>query len=208
MDIVKTKLMELNRPKAPSLVNIYQMTTVAVTVALAVLLGFIRLYRLPWGGSLSLKLLPLVYLAITLGPRAGLTGGLLAGLLTLILDPVVIHPAQVLLDYLLPYSLIGVIGFFPFWPRLGIIITCFLRLISHTVSGAIYFAAYTPRLLNLQVYQLIRTDTGIDFPLIMQDWAAPWLYSLLYNGTLIIPETIIMVVIAPPLIKRLNLNRT
>ena len=89
MDIVKTKLMELNRPKAPSLVNIYQMTTVAVTVALAVLLGFIRLYRLPWGGCLSLKLLPLVYLAITLGPRAGLTGGLLAGLLQLSLDPVV-----------------------------------------------------------------------------------------------------------------------
>ena len=46
-------------------------TETAVSVALATLLGFIRLYRLPWGGALSLKLLPLIYLAFKHGPKAG-----------------------------------------------------------------------------------------------------------------------------------------
>ncbi len=184
--------------------NTRRLTSMAVAVALAVLLGLIRLYRLPWGGSLSLKILPLVYLATTHGPRAGLAGGLAAGLITLILDPVILHPVQVFLDYLLPYALLGIIGFFPAWPRIGILVTGVLRLASHVVSGAIYFAAFTPPELNRQVYELIRDHTGITLSLVLQQWTAPWLYALLYNASLIVPETILMILLAPPLIRRIN----
>ena len=176
----------------------------AVAVALAVLLGFIRLYRLPWGGSLSLKILPLVYLAITHGPRAGMAGGLAAGLVTLIVDPVILHPIQVFLDYLLPYAILGIIGFFPSWPRLGILAAGALRLASHVVSGAVYFAAFTPPELNRQVYELIRDYTGITLSPLLQQWTAPWLYALLYNASVVVPETVLMVLFAPPLIRRLN----
>jgi len=176
----------------------------AVAVALAVLLGFIRLYRLPWGGSLSLKILPLVYLAITHGPRAGMAGGLAAGLVTLIVDPVILHPVQVALDYLLPYALLGTIGFFPAWPRLGILVAGVLRLASHVVSGAVYFAAFTPPELNRQVYELVRDWTGITLPLMLQEWTAPWLYALLYNASVVVPETVLMMILAPPLIRRIN----
>ncbi len=181
-----------------------RLTAMAVAVALAVLLGFIRLYRLPWGGSLSLKILPLVYLAITHGPRAGMAGGLAAGLVTLIVDPVILHPVQVALDYLLPYALIGVIGFFPSWPRLGILVAGVLRLASHVVSGAVYFAAFTPPELNRQVYELVRDYTGITLSPLLQEWTAPWLYALLYNASVVLPETILMMILAPPLIRRLN----
>ncbi len=181
-----------------------RLTAMAVAVALAVLLGFIRLYRLPWGGSLSLKILPLVYLAITHGPRAGMAGGLAAGVITLIFDPVIFHPIQVVLDYLLPYAMLGLIGFFPSWPRLGILVTGILRLASHVVSGAVYFAAFTPPELNRQVYELIRDYTGITLSLMLQQWTAPWIYALLYNASLVVPETILMMLLAPPLIRRLN----
>lgn len=181
-----------------------RLTAMAVAVALAVLLGFIRLYRLPWGGSLSLKILPLVYLSISHGPRAGMAGGLAAGLVTLIIDPVVLHPIQVVLDYLLPYAMLGIIGYFPGWPRLGITVACILRLASHVVSGAVYFAAFTPPELNRQVYELIRDYSGITLAPLLQQWTAPWLYALLYNASVVVPETILMILFAPPLIRRLN----
>ena len=181
-----------------------RLTAMAVAVALAVLLGFIRLYRLPWGGSLSLKILPLVYLAITYGPRAGMAGGLAAGLVTLIVDPVIFHPIQVFLDYLLPYALLGIIGFFPSWPRVGILAAGVLRLASHVVSGAVYFAAFTPPELNRQVYELVRDYTGITLSPLLQEWTAPWLYALLYNASVVIPETVLMILFAPPLVRRLN----
>ena len=181
-----------------------RLTAMAVAVALAILLGFIRLYRLPWGGSLSLKILPLVYLAITHGPKAGMAGGLAAGFVTLIVDPVILHPIQVALDYLLPYAILGIIGFFPAWPRLGILVASALRLASHVVSGAVYFAAFTPPELNRQVYELIRDYTGIILSPLLQQWTAPWLYALLYNASVVVPETVLMILFAPPLIRRLN----
>lgn len=184
--------------------NIRRLTAIAVTVALAILLGFIRLYRLPWGGSLSLKILPLVYLAIKHGPKAGMVGGLATGLVTLILDPVILHPIQVGLDYLLPYAFLGVIGFFPSRPRMGILVAGILRLASHVVSGAVYFAAFMPAGLNQQIYEIVRDYTGITLPLILQSWTAPWIYAILYNASLVIPETIIMMIIVPPLIHRIN----
>ncbi len=181
-----------------------RLTAMAVAVALAVLLGFIRLYRLPWGGSLSLKVLPLVYLAVTHGPRAGMAGGLAAGLVTLIVDPVILHPIQVALDYLLPYALLGIIGCFPAWPRLGILVAGILRLASHVVSGAVYFAAFTPPELNRQVYELVREYSGITLSPLLQQWTAPWLYALLYNASVVVPETVLMLLVAPPLIRRIN----
>ncbi len=199
-----TRPMKINPPATASTENTRRLTAMAVSVALAVLLGFIRLYRLPWGGSLSLKILPLVYLAITHGPRAGMVGGLATGLVTLIVDPVVLHPVQVALDYLLPYAFLGMIGFFPSWPRIGIVAAGILRLASHVVSGAVYFAAFTPPELNRQVYELIRDHTGITLSLMLQQWTAPWIYALVYNGSLIVPETILMMIVAPPLIHRIN----
>lgn len=196
--------MTANPRPASSAGGTRRLTAMAVAVALAVLLGFIRLYRLPWGGSLSLKILPLVYLAVTHGPRAGMAGGLAAGLVTLIVDPVILHPIQVALDYLLPYALIGVIGWFPGWPRAGILVAGVLRLASHVVSGAVYFAAFTPPELNRQVYELIRDYTGIALSPLLQEWTAPWLYALLYNASVVVPETILMILFAPPLIRRLN----
>ena len=123
---------------------------IAVLASLATVLGFFKLYRLPWGGSVSLKLLPLYYLAMRRGPKAGSAGGLIAGIITLILDPVILHPAQVLLDYILPYLSVGIVGWLPRFPRMGISLATGLQYLFHIVSGAVFFAAYAPAGLNQQ----------------------------------------------------------
>lgn len=180
------------------------LTETSVSVALAILLGFIRLYRLPMGGSLSLKLLPLIYLSLKHGPKAGMAGGLLAGLITLILDPVILHPIQVLLDYGLPYIALGLLGWFPAWPRLGIAVTSAIRLVSQVLSGVIYFSAYAPPDMNDLAYHFLSDTFGLTFPLLLNDWTVPWIYSILYNGSVIIPETLLLILIVPPILRRLN----
>lgn len=179
-------------------------TESAVAVALAMLLGLIRLYRLPWGGALSLKLLPLIYLALRHGPKAGMTAGLLAGILTLVMDPVILHPVQVFLDYGLPYLALGIPGWFPDRPRLGIVVTGVVRLLFHVLSGVVYFAAYAPPDMNDQVYHLLSDNFSITLPILLNDWTAPWLYSILYNSSVVIPETILMILIVPLVLKRLD----
>jgi thiamine transporter len=176
---------------------------IGVAVALAVVLGFIRLYRLPFGGSLSLKILPLLILALYRGPRAGMIGGGLTGLITLLLDPVILHPAQVALDYFLPYLATGVVGWFPSWPRTGVAVAGLMRMASHTLSGVVYFAVYAPPELNRQTYRILNDYTGMTLPMLLQDWVTPWLYSLFYNGSVVIPETALMAVIVPVLMKKL-----
>ena len=46
----------------------------AIMVALALILGMLRLYRLPDGGSITLSILPLVFFAVRPGPAGGVSG--------------------------------------------------------------------------------------------------------------------------------------
>lgn len=180
------------------------LTEVAVAAALATVLGFIRLYRLPWGGSLSLKILPLLFLAFRRGPKAGASAGLVTGLVTLILDPVILHPVQVLLDYIFPYLSLGAAGWFRRAPRWGIFVTSVGRLGFHVLSGAIFFAAYAPPALNRQTYQILTDYLGLTLPFLLNDGITPWLYAVMYNGSLIIPEFVLMVLLLPYILKRLH----
>ncbi|MBM3265008.1 MAG: energy-coupled thiamine transporter ThiT [candidate division Zixibacteria bacterium] len=180
---------------------------IAVGVALSAVLGMLRLYRLPWGGSLSLKILPLLLLAIRRGPVSGLTAGGLAGLITLALDPFFLHPLQVVLDYFLPYMAIGMAGGFPGRPRLGIVLTGMTRLALHVISGVVYFSAYAPPEIGRQTYLFLRETVGWAPQVLTYDGAAAWVYSLLYNGSVVVPETLIMVFLLPPLATRIARHR-
>ena len=51
-------------------------------------------------------------IGIFYGPIIGMTCGLITGILCLIGSPYIIHPVQLLLDYILPSMLLGVSGLF------------------------------------------------------------------------------------------------
>lgn len=158
-----------------------QITEIAATIALAVVCSFICVYKMPQGGSIALTMIPILFLSIRRGPWQGMIAGALYGLISLAIDGVVYHPMSILLDYVLAFGVLGVCGFFP--KNLGGIIigSCVGvagRFISSLLSGGILFASFAPEGQN------------------------PWIYSLGYQATYMIPELIIAVVVLVLLYKK------
>lgn len=157
------------------------MVEIAIIVALAFLLGQIRLFRMPQGGSVSLQMVPILFLALRRGWLPGFVAGFLLGTLKLLVDPYIIHPVQLLFDYPLPYALLGLAGLFKSIPFVGVLVGTVGRFVIHFLSGVVFFGAYTPEGTN------------------------PLWYSALYNGSYLIPEMIIALVVVGLLSTRRDL---
>ena len=156
---------------------------VAVAIALAAALGFVKPFTMPQGGSVSLEMLPLVFVAIRVGVGPALVAGGLYGFVQLVLPGAYIyHPAQVALDYPLAYMAIAAAGLLHVrgWRALAasVALAATGRLVFHFLSGIIFFATYA-------------RDLGWN----------PWLYSLSYNVLYLVPEAAITAVILWPLLK-------
>lgn len=151
--------------------HIVIMVETAVLVGAALALSMIRLVRLPQGGSIGIDMLPIFLLAFRRGGKVGLMGGALFGLLKLITDPFVIHPVQLLLDYPIPFAALGVAGFFRNDILTGVTVGTTLRYVVHVISGVVFFAEYAP------------------------EGTPALLYSLLYNGSYLLPEAVLVGVI-------------
>ena len=164
---------------SPPITSTRATTTLAAATALALILGYLKLYRLPQGGSITLETVPILLLALWHGPRLGILCGCLTGVLKVLLDPFVLHPIQILLDYPVPFALLGLAGMVPGRPRLGILLASTGRYLSHVLSGAIFFAHYAPE--------------GVDV----------WHYALLYNLSYAGPEALIALLVVPTLLKRI-----
>lgn len=162
---------------------------IGVAVALAVVLNFLKLWRMPQGGSISLEMLPVLVIAFRWGLGAGMFSGLAYGLLQLMFGAYIIHPVQLIMDYPLPYMVLGVAGMFKirkddiiqplkmFW---AVLVASALRLIVHILSGVIFFSSYAPEGQNV------------------------WLYSTIYNATFLIPTTIITYIVLIIIMKALE----
>ncbi|MBD0355302.1 MAG: energy-coupled thiamine transporter ThiT, partial [Rubrobacteraceae bacterium] len=88
------------------------LTEAALAIALAFVLGFVVLFKMPFGGSVSLEMIPLILLALRQGWKVGIVAGATYGLLDLAIDPYVVHPVQLLLDYPLAFGVLGLAGLF------------------------------------------------------------------------------------------------
>ncbi|HAX72735.1 MAG TPA: energy-coupled thiamine transporter ThiT [Firmicutes bacterium] len=128
----------------------------SMMIALAVVLDYVAgIYSAPFwpfGGSVSLSLVPLAILAYRHGVVAGVTGGFVMGLVQLLIGPYIVHPVQVLLDYPLPFAMLGLAGLFAkqvhqtsggklaFYVFLSTAIASIARLACHVLSGYIFFS--------------------------------------------------------------------
>lgn len=152
-------------------------------IALSVLLGHITIYQAPNGGSVSAGgMIPIMLFAIRWGIGPGIAVGSVYGILDFILKPYFYHWAQFLLDYPIPYGLLGLagIGYIMksdnnssqgyFRLIFGVVLAVLGRMLSHVLSGVIFFAEYAGE-------------------------QNPWIYSIIYNSTYLIPELIISVVV-------------
>jgi len=132
------------------------LTEAALAVALAFVLGLIKVFEMPFGGSISLEMVPLILLALRQGPWVGIAAGAAYGLLDLITPPVfAVHPVQIIFDYPLAFGVLGLAGFFRPTVRgaiSGTVVAVLARFLCHFVSGVVFFASYAPEGWNVYLY--------------------------------------------------------
>lgn len=134
------------------------LTTSAILIALAMVLGQIKLFRMPQGGSITaLSMLPIALCAYLLGTRKGVMAGMCVGLLNLIFGPYVIHPVQLIIDYPLAFGALGLGGIFRNQKN-GLLKTylfgVFCRYICAFISGVVFFGSYAPENFNAVTWSL------------------------------------------------------
>lgn len=179
-----------------------RMTECAILIAIGTVLSLPFLtVAAPWafGGSVTFgAMLPLVFIAHRHGIRWGIGSALIYSVIQLILGlknvgyapNAMVAVAIILLDYIVAF---GVIGFAAVFNRItknrltgiltGIGFTYLLRFVCHFVSGWLIWQALWPN---------------------EQGMSAAW-YSFLYNGSYMLPETLIALAIAAvsyPALKR------
>jgi len=152
---------------------------VAISVALSYVLNFIIIYHLPQGGSVTLgSMVPILLLALRRGPIIGIFSGVVFGVLQMFFGGYWFTIIQVLLDYPVAFACLGLAGFFKKHPLIGVIISLLGRLIVHVISGVVFFSEYAP------------------------PGQSPLIYSIIYNGSYMLPELIISGILVYLLIKR------
>lgn len=167
--------------------QIFSTKLLAEIIMLVALAGALSLlshlfFSLPEGGSINLGMVPIFWLALRRGPKIGVFGGAVFGFVDLAIEPFVVHPIQLILDYPLAFAVLGLAGFFQKQPVVGVVVGVAARFVSHFVSGVVYFANYAP------------------------EGMSPIVYSAIYNGTYLIPSMIICAVIIGIIQKSKALN--
>lgn len=174
----------------------------AIMIALGTILAQIKIYRMPSGGSVTAaSMVPFLLISYRCGTKWGLLSGFVNSLLQMLLGGIyppvapgaIGYAAEILLDYIMAYMVLGFAGAFskPFRKNrtagvaVSAFICCLLRFICAFVSG---FAVWAD---------------------VMADGRAAIIYSLGYNAAYMAPESVITVVVlvllyrfAPALFKR------
>lgn len=137
----------------------------SVCIALAFVLSYIRLARMPQGGSITPgSMLPMILFAYIFGPVPGVMAGLAHGLLQSVQDPFVVHWAQYLLDYPLAFGLLGLAGLYRKNLTIAILIGSFARFFMHVLSGVIFFGEFAPEGTPVVLYSIVYNGSflGVD----------------------------------------------
>lgn len=154
-----------------------KLVTGGIMMALSIILSYIKIYRMPQGGSVTAgSMVPIILFALLYGLKDGLVIACVYGVIRFLLGGVVFHPASFIMDYLLGFGMMGWAGIFhkPYKDRksalIGGFVGGFMRFVMLVLSGAIVWKAYVPE------------GMGV------------WEYSIGYNATYMIPEIIITVI--------------
>lgn len=158
-----------------SRLTVKQLAFCAMAIALGTVLSNIKLFHFPTGGSITLLSMLVICLpGYFFGLGAGLMAGVAYGVLQLLIDPYVLYPVQLVVDYLLAFGALGLSGIFSnskFGLIKGYIAGVLGRYVFAVISGWIFFGAYA-----------------------WEGWD-PLPYSLAYNAIYIFSEAAITIII-------------
>ena len=130
--------------------NIVVMVEGALSIALAIVLSKINLFRMPQGGSINFELVPLMIFAYRRGLKKGIFAGALVGILKILLGGYVLNLIQAILDYPLAFACVGLVSFGP--KILGFILAACGQISCSIISGAYFFGEYAPEGQNAWIY--------------------------------------------------------
>lgn len=191
-----------------SAISLHVLTECALMIALATVLSLVEVYKAPFGGSVTLlSMVPIIVISMRHGVGVGLAAGFVHSIIQLVLglSNVAWVPDLtgkilcILLDYILPFTLLGLGGIFRdvkfaknartnviVSALLGTLLVTILRFGCHILSGVVIWYA-----LDLEWYA--------DDPTHIVNRYSQWIFSLIYNGWYMVPE-IIETAIGTPII--------
>ncbi|MBQ8586938.1 MAG: energy-coupled thiamine transporter ThiT [Oscillospiraceae bacterium] len=159
----------MKNPKVRVLLSIVEG---AIMVALAQVLGYLKLWQMPNGGSVTFVMLPIFVYCVRWGFGRGILAAFALAVLQFLLDGgLALGWQSIIGDYLLAYTALGLAGLFSkrkfgfFW---GTLVGSLARFVVAWVVGATIWAEYMP-------------DSFFGMTMVN-----PWIYSLLYNGSYIL----------------------
>ncbi len=171
----------------------------AVLIALALALSYLKipigLAFGGFGGSIDIVMIPLIVFAVHRGLGWGLLAGLLFGTIKYFIGTHAdISWVSIIFDYSVAYAFVGFAGLLrgrfeksmPWALPIGALVGCVCRFIVHYISGVTVYAQWMPE-----------EFMGVTH-------LTPALYSLLYNGTYMLPNTVLAVLLCALLQKPLR----
>lgn len=173
--------------------RVQNLVLAGILIALGTVLSFIKVFDLPYGGSITLcSMLPVMLFAYRAGTKWGLGAGFTFSVLQLLFGMDGLKgisgatvAGSVLLDYLLAFTVLGLAGMFrgrvkhePTAFTLGCLAAGLLRYVCSFLSGWILWSEYadanfSPLLAGMDGQQLA------------------CFYSLVYNGSYMLPEILV-----------------
>lgn len=165
--------------------RVLMLTESAIMLALATILSIFPIIRLPFDGTVTFcSMLPVMIIAYRHGVRWGVFTGFVYGMLQMLLGAGALAYATstyaliaiIVFDFVVSFAAIGLAGIFRRMSSqstglvLGVLTACIVRYASHVISGCTVWAG-------------ISIPTGDSL-----------LYSLAYNASYMLPETLIAVV--------------
>lgn len=150
----------------------------AILMAVAEILSFLPLYRLPWGGSIDFAMLPIILFCVRWGFGPGMIAACAHGILQALFEGgIAIGWQSIIGDFFLAYAVLGLAGLFKGRFCLAAVVASAARFFVHYVVGATIWAQYMPE-----------TFFGMTM-------TTPWIYSALYNGAYMLPNLVAILIV-------------
>ena len=199
-----------------------RLTTTGILVALGVILTMIKIYQLPYGGAITLAgMVPVAIVSYKYGIKWGLFSGFVFSLIQMILgatmsqafagmydsEHAMISVFKIILmaflDYIVAFTAIGSAGMFRNKIKndtaalaLGAGCACFLRFLAHFLSGWILWGSYAEWFFT----DVMNNSFGSNILNSYSGQLLAIIYSAVYNGSFMIPELILTVIVCVLLI--------
>lgn len=179
----------ITKPASGRKMSARQLVLCGAAMALAFIASYVKLFHLPFGGSVTL--FSMLFICLTgywYGAKTGIMTGLAYGILQFLQEPYVLSLFQVCCDYVLAFGALGLSGVFYKSKNglvKGFILAVLVRGFFHSLGGYLYWMANMPE----------------NFPASLKS-----IYPIVYNYSYLLAEGAITVavIILPPVAKALG----